>query len=202
MRATILFLVVGTALAQTPTPRVPVAKDGAGKIPPVLRKPATSTSKIGTFNATKLAELMARTSFLTKQLNQSIIAAERYAHTSQDMELQKRTHARFAAYIQGLQSQWHKMSTEEHVTDAGYPLAAMTAAKGLSSAAKMATTLPKMGTPGSMVPHATVTKSTMKGTNSIVNKLAPSAKPTPKGSKPAPKPAPTAPKSGFSLFGR
>ena len=30
MRATILFLVVGTALAQTPTPRVPVAKDGAG----------------------------------------------------------------------------------------------------------------------------------------------------------------------------
>ena len=133
----LILLLVGTAIAQTPptaTPKKPAPQDGAGKVPKAISKPTSkAATKVGAFDAVKLSELTARVQYLTAQLNQSLIAAERYAHTSPDKEMQRRTHIRFAALITGLQTQWHKMSAMEHVTDGGVPLMSLTAAKGMAA---------------------------------------------------------------------
>jgi hypothetical protein len=203
-----LLLLVSTAVAQT-TPRakqssakptVPKPQDGAGNIPKAIRIPSSKAAgKVGTFNTTKLSLLTARVQYLTKLLNQSIIAAERFAHTSKDTEVQRRTHIRIASQITRLQNQWHKMSASEHVTDAGLPLASLTPSKGLAAAAKQHAALPKMGEAGSLVPHSTPSKANMKSTGAMVNKLAPGAKPQSTSAK---KPQPSAKTPGASLFGR
>jgi len=184
---------VGTSVAKPAT-------DGAGKMPPIIRKPP-EVSKLGTFNVTKLGELQARITFLAQQLNQSIIATERYAHTSTDHDVHARTHIRIAGVIAGLQKQWNKMSAAEVVPGMPSP----TAAKAMASAAKMLPNLPKPGTPGSLVPAAAASKSTVQSTSSLVNRIAPGAKPPasvkpkiPSGASTATPPKPTT----SSWFGR
>merc|ERR1719327_1778410 len=91
------------ALAVDPLATGAPHKDGAGKTPPVKQE-----AKIGAFNATQLGVLQARCNYLAQQLNQSIIAAERYAHLSSDEEVKSRTHIRLAGLLSGLQKQWSK----------------------------------------------------------------------------------------------
>ena len=205
-RATLIVLLVSNALAQPPLPKPqkpqkppplqkpqklsPLqkspAKDGASKLPPAIRKPTGAAAvKLGAFDAAKLDDLVLHAKALSKQLNQTIVAAERYAHTSSDKDVQTRTHIRFAKVLAELQKQWHTMSLQEHVSDYGVPLAEMTPAKSMAAAAKSAKKLPPMGAAPS---------TSSKDTKSMVKKLAPKTEPPP---KPAPKSILT-----WSAFGR